>query len=263
MWGTAERPIGPAGHPTTWCAGHEDRTARDWPDPLPESYNHPQGAGCDRRRRDRSGYVMKESSYIDAHKGVTFAVILAMMAYHRAWGQSGAWLYLGLHGTYGLLWFVKGRLFPDKLWQRPASVWRGLGLLGGLSLYWVAGWLATSRSESLPPAIYALAPALFGFGVFMHFAADMQKFTALRLRPETLITGGLFKRLRNPNYLGELLIYLSFALVAFHPLPFVILALAVIVIWLPYMRRKDRSLSRYPGFEEYRRRSWLLLPFLF
>ncbi|MGA9532071.1 MAG: DUF1295 domain-containing protein [Anaerolineales bacterium] len=206
---------------------------------------------------------MRESDYIDAHKGLTFAAILAMMAYHQSWGQPGAWLYLGIHGTYGLLWFIKGRVFPDKLWQRPASVGRGLVLLMGLSLYWVAGWLATSRTEPLPTPIYAIAPALFGVGVFLHFAADMQKFTALNLRPETLITDGLFRRLRNPNYLGELLIYLSLALVAFHPIPFVILALAVIVVWVPYMRRKDRSLSRYPRFADYRRRSWWLLPFLY
>lgn len=206
---------------------------------------------------------MRESDYIDAHKGITFLVILAMMAVHQAWGEPQAWLYLGLHGSYGLLWFAKGRVFPDRLWQRPASPGRGIVLLAGLSLYWVAAWIATTPGGPLPTPIYALAPAMFGLGVFLHFAADLQKFTALKLQPETLITDGLFSRLRNPNYLGELLIYLSFVVVAFHWLPFVILALAVLFLWLPYMWRKDRSLARYPGFKAYRQRTWLFIPLIY
>ena len=48
-----------------------------------------------------------------------------------------------------------------------------------------------------------------------------------------------------------------------HWLPFLVLAAYLLVIWLPYMRCKDRSLSRHPGFEDYRRRTAFWIPFLF
>ncbi|HBH72828.1 MAG TPA: hypothetical protein DDY43_05170, partial [Synechococcales bacterium UBA10510] len=57
-----------------------------------------------------------------------------------------------------------------------------------------------------------------------------------------------------------LLIYLSFALVAMHWLPYLVLASFGLGVFLPNMRKKDESLARYPGFAAYRERSGLLLP---
>jgi protein-S-isoprenylcysteine O-methyltransferase Ste14 len=90
----------------------------------------------------------------------------------------------------------------------------------------------------------------------------MQKHTALKLHPG-LITDGLWSRTRNPNYFGELLIYLGFGLLAMHWLPLLVLGLIVAAYWIPNMRKKDRSLSRYPGFAAYRERTKLFIPFLF
>ena len=128
-----------------------------------------------------------------------------------------------------------------------------------LSLYWVAPYLLTGRGVDLPPWLLALAVALNLIGVFLHFASDAQKYYSLQYR-SGLVQQGLFARTRNLNYLGELLIYLSFAMLANHWLPYLILAGTIAGLWLPNMRQKDRSLARYEGFEAYRRRSGLLLP---
>ena len=98
--------------------------------------------------------------------------------------------------------------------------------------------------------------------MFLHFGSDAQKHFTLRCRPG-LIEDGFFSRSRNPNYLGEILIYLSFAVLAMHWLPFLVLAGFGFGVFLPNMRRKDASLARYPEFEAYRQRSGLLLPKLF
>jgi hypothetical protein len=37
-------------------------------------------------------------------------------------------------------------------------------------------------------------------------------------------------------------------------------ALFLIVIWIPNMRRKDRSLARYPAFAQYKPRTFMLIP---
>jgi steroid 5-alpha reductase family enzyme len=96
-------------------------------------------------------------------------------------------------------------------------------------------------------------------GVFLHYVSDAQKYFTLRYH-QGLIDDGLFARSRNTNYLGELLIYGSFALLSMHWQPFVVLAGFFFAIFLPNMHRKDQSLSRYDNFEAYRSRSGLLIP---
>jgi steroid 5-alpha reductase family enzyme len=203
---------------------------------------------------------MKQKYFIDSHKAITPLAILAMMAIYGQWHNPTAWVYLGLHGCYGLLWVLKSRIFGDRQWEQTTGWGYGLVIWAGLTLYWIAPWLITSRGIEAPPWLLGLCIFGYGVGVFLHFASDMQKHTALALRPGQLITDGLFARTRNPNYLGELLIYLSFALLALHWAPMLVVVLFLAVVWIPNMRRKDRSLSRYPDFANYRYRSHMLLP---
>ena len=195
---------------------------------------------------------------INLHKGSTALVIGALMLAY-ANGSLGAWVYLALHGTYGMLWLLKERIFPDRQWQQPIGL---VGAVGGflvLALYWLAPFLLISSGAVPPMPLVALAIALHLLGVFLHFGSDAQKHFVLKLQPG-LIDDGFFARSRNTNYLGELLIYLSFALLAMHWLPYVVLAAFAFGVFLPNMRKKDESLSRYPGFAAYRERSGLLLP---
>ena len=184
------------------------------------------------------------------------------MAVYHQWNNPAAWVYLALHGGYGILWALKSRIFPDRQWEQPAGLGYGLVIWGGLTLYWIAPWLLTARGVQAPPWLLGLCVFVGAVGVFLHFAADMQKHTSLALRPGQLITDGLWSRTRNPNYLGELLIYLSFALLAMHWLPLVILIAFVAVVWVPNMRRKDRSLARYPAYPAYRARTKWLMPWV-
>jgi steroid 5-alpha reductase family enzyme len=193
---------------------------------------------------------------------VTFIVVLAMIAVNDCWGNVTAWVYLSLHGSYGVLWLFKGRLFPDASFEQHCSPGFGVAIWLGLSLYWLAPWIVTSQGVMPPEWYLATCIAMYAAGVFFHFSADMQKHTALRLRPGRLISDGMFSLCRNPNYFGELLIYGSFILLAMHWLPVVILALWVGAVWIPRMRRKDRSLSRYPEFATYRKRTKLFIPFV-
>jgi protein-S-isoprenylcysteine O-methyltransferase Ste14 len=205
---------------------------------------------------------MRERHVIDFFKLATGPFVLACMTWYHGWDRMAPWLYLGLHGTYGVLWVLKSRVFPDRQWERKLTVWRALFLASGLSLYWVAPWLVLARPATLSGPLLFGCVAAFGLGVFLHFASDMQKHVALKLNPGHLIEDGLWKRVRNPNYLGELLIYGSFAALAQHWIPFAVLAMVVAIEWIPNMVRKDRSLSRYPGFREYRKRTAIIVPWL-
>jgi len=204
---------------------------------------------------------MKQKHFIDSHKAVTGLAVLIMMAFYDQWQNPTAWVYLAMHGIYGILWVLKSLIYPDRQWEQKTNLGYGLFIWAGLTLYWIAPWLLTSRGVQAPPWYLGMCIALYALGLFFHFASDMQKHTALKLQPG-LITDGFFALSRNPNYFGELLIYLGFGLLAMHWAPLAVIGLFLVAVWIPNMRSKDRSLARYPDFESYRARTRMFIPFL-
>lgn len=55
---------------------------------------------------------MKVKDAINLHKGLTFFFVLGLMLAYQNF-TLGAWVYLSLHSTYGFLWLLKDRIFPD------------------------------------------------------------------------------------------------------------------------------------------------------
>jgi len=199
---------------------------------------------------------------IDLHKALVIPVVLALMGYYHN-GSTDAFVYLGMHGSYSLLWLIKQRTYRDVRFDQRVHPLAGfLFIFLPLAGYYVAPYLLISRHITVPPALVGLSVFVFTFGVFLHFVSDAQKFYTLQLR-KGLIREGLFSRTRNPNYLGEILIYLGYATMSMHWLPFLILAGWVFGFFVRNMLAKDRSLARHPGFEDYRKSSGLLFPKLF
>ena len=205
---------------------------------------------------------MKQKHFIDFHKGATAPMVFILIWYFHQWENHTAWIYLALHGSYGIMWVLKSMIFPDKTWEVKCTIWYGLYIWGGLTLYWISPFIIMYKPVENSPMYLGIVVAMFAMGVFFHYAADMQKYAHLTLNPGNLITDGLMAKCRNTNYFGELLIYLSFALMTQHWIPLAVLATFMAIIWLPNMRRKDKSLSRYPEYAEYKKRSSLLIPFL-
>ena len=201
---------------------------------------------------------MKIATWINTHKILVAPTVLGMMWFHQNWSTE-AFLYLALHGTYTLLWLAKYSLYRDQSFEERLPVGIGIAFVFlPLQAYLIAPWLLISRHVTHPPYLLAAVVSIYIFGVFLHFVSDAQKHFTLRER-RGLITDGFFRRVRNPNYLGELLIYFSYAALSGHWLPFVVLA-GWLTSFFVRMRRKDRSLSRYPAFEVYRRHTGLLFP---
>ena len=201
---------------------------------------------------------MKQKHFIDFHKGITFLYILGLIYFYSAFDNVAIWVYLGLHGTYGVLWVMKSMIFPDKSWEEDTGLIYGLVILIGLSLYWISPWIIVSgyfhdgQMTLIPNWLISVSIFSFGIGIFLHFSSDMQKHTALKLNPGKLIIDGLFKKSRNMNYVGEFLIYLSFSLLSMHWLPILVLAVFILLVWVPNMIKKDKSLSRYQEFSKYK-----------
>lgn len=204
---------------------------------------------------------MKVKHVINVHKGATVFFVLGLMVFYQNF-TLGPWIYLALHGTYGLLWLLKDQMYPDRQWEQEIAWSAAPVLFAFLGLYWVAPVLLVSRGTVPPLGLVAAAIALNIVGIFLHYTSDAQKYFTLKYQPG-LITEGLFARCRNTNYLGEILIYMSFALLVQHWLPFLILAGFIGGVFIPNMLKKERSLARYPEFASYQARSGLLLPKLF
>ena len=201
---------------------------------------------------------MKTKHPINLHKALTFIFVLALMVIYENF-TIGAWVYLALHGTYGILWLLKDRIYPDKQWEQEIPIWVGILGFFFINLYWVAPFILISSGSIPSSPLIAAAISINILGIFLHYSSDAQKYYTLKYK-SGLITEGFFARCRNTNYLGEICIYFSFALLAQHWLPFVILGLFATILFVPNMLKKDKSLSRYPEFEEYKANSGLLLP---
>lgn len=73
------------------------------------------------------------------------------------------------------------------------------------------------------------------------------------------MTDGMFRYTRNPNFLGEILIYLAYALLAGHWLTWLVFAYAMLYFYTR-MLVKDGSISRHPEWATYAASSSRLVP---
>ncbi|MBV1866945.1 MAG: DUF1295 domain-containing protein [Marinosulfonomonas sp.] len=196
--------------------------------------------------------------FINAHKMLTSFVVVGMMIYYDFWGAT-AWVYLTLHGTYCLLWMLKDSTFRDRRFDESIHPVAGfIFVFCILGAYWAAPFIIISNHLSAPAWLLALSISVTTVGVFYHYVSDAHKHAVLNIR-KALITDGLFSKSRNPNYFGEMLIYAGFAMLAQHWIP--LLALAY---WWAYfirnMLKKDISMSRYPEFAEWKKKTGLVIP---
>ena len=201
---------------------------------------------------------MKLNQIINLHRGLTVFVVAGLMMIYKNYSIA-AWVYLSLHGTYGILWLLKEKIFPDPYFREKINFITSITGFIFLGSYWIAPFILISSQKSIPSPIIAVSISINIIGVFLHFASDAQKYFTLRIQKE-LIKDGFFQKTRNTNYLGEILIYLSFAILSMSYIPFAILALFFFVVFLPRMIKKDKSLAKYSSFKEYKQISGLLFP---
>lgn len=210
---------------------------------------------------------LKFNWVINFQKGMTAFWVLGLMYYYQNFTLQ-AWIYLGLHGSYGFAWLLKDVVFPDAKWQVHITLGGALvGVLTVLGPYWVAPYLLISpvlgpehHGASLVWCVVAIF--IYALGLAIMLTADAQKFYTLRHKAG-LIRSGMFKQVRHPNYTGEMMIYGSFAMVVWNWIPWLILAW----VWLGYFAvnilMKERSLARHAEWADYKKQTQYLIPYIF
>jgi protein-S-isoprenylcysteine O-methyltransferase Ste14 len=208
--------------------------------------------------------VLKLAWVINVQKAGTIPFIAVLMWWYGN-TSAAAWVYLGLHGGYGLSWFVKDLVVPDRGWQQRVTFGGALlSFLLVLGPYWVLPWLLISGvlgpdHPQPTPALMAACIVIFAVGLTLMIGADAQKNAALAARPG-LITDGFYSRMRHPNYLGEMLIYGALALLVRHWIPWAILGAIWTFVFMTNIAAQEVSLSRHPGWAAYKANTGLLFP---
>ena len=208
--------------------------------------------------------VLKFAWVINFQKASTFFFVAILMMIYQNF-STAAWVYMALHGSYGFSWLLKHFAFPDPNWEKKITFGGALmSFLFVLGLYWLFPYLLISNvlgpnqtTPTNPMLMFCIS--LHTLGVVIMIASDSQKYYILKYR-QRLIETGMFKHIRHPNYLGEILLYASYALLVGHWIPWAILACIWIGIFFPNMIMIEYSLSRYPNWKAYRDKTSILLP---
>ena len=208
--------------------------------------------------------ILKLAWVINFQKTGTFFFVLLLMKHYQNFSPE-AHVYLALHGMYGFCWILKHFAFPDRQWEKKVTLGGGLmAFLLVLGPYWAFPYLLISgilgpdqKIASLP--ILTTAICIHTLGVVIMMTADSQKYFTLKYR-SGLIREGLFKYIRHPNYLGEIMLYGSYALIVQHWIPWAILAWVWIAVFLVNILQKEASMSRYPEWAEYKKKTGMVIP---
>jgi protein-S-isoprenylcysteine O-methyltransferase Ste14 len=195
---------------------------------------------------------------INFHKVVTLFITLGLMVHYEHY-TTAAYVYLALHGIYGYCWLVKDFGFRDGSFETrvtyPGAFMLYVMLVGW---YWLLPYLFMSQRMEPSNTIVFWAVAINLQGITWMIAADCQKHFSLKYR-RGLITDGVFAYTRNPNFLGEIMIYGSFAMMVNHWIGWLVMVY-MITFFYARMHVKDESISRYPEWDEYARKSHRLIP---
>ena len=199
---------------------------------------------------------------INSAKLLTVALLLVLAAVVGVRGMRQV-IYLSLHISYCLWWLLEQWLFPERRRQLFSERVGVAGFAGALLfigvLYSLPGLLAFLNPAPISNAAVALALGLFSFGSLINTGADVQKTTAKALGAG-LVSDGIWRRVRHVNYLGDLLRYLSFAVVAGNAWAYLVPGL-VLLIYLQRIGLKEQQMAaKYPAFTAYQQRSSRLLP---
>ena len=203
--------------------------------------------------------LVKFNWIINTQKTGTIIVMFLLMYYYQNYSK-GAWLYLSLHGTYGLIWFLKDLVFPDKSFQHKLAIFPSILVTLFLLSYWLMGFEIMSGYGDQSPSPKKIFGCffLFSIGNILMICTDLQKFISLQYK-KGLIDDLFLKNNRNTNYFGEILVYLTFAIACGRKEGYIMLILEWIIFFGSRIYLKDLRLAKKHGFEKYKKNSYIIL----
>ena len=208
--------------------------------------------------------MVSQLTAINVAKMITIAIVIGLIAIVGISDQRQI-LYACMHISYCVWWLLEQRIYPERrtfLFQEKVGP---IGLISAVLIigvfYSLPAFLAFFNSNPLTIAATATAIPLFYFGSLINTSADVQKMTAKTLGCD-LVSDGIWSRIRHVNYSGDLMRYLSFAVVAGSAWAFLV-PLAIAALYLQRIGEKEIAMGeKYPDFAAYRQRTTRLIPWV-
>jgi protein-S-isoprenylcysteine O-methyltransferase Ste14 len=196
--------------------------------------------------------------------GVFRILLFGFWVWHYKNNSMAVWILFAFTFNSGYAWFIKSVYFPDASYEHRITLLGSFSFFFQSALYSLGPWLlisGTSQPNYPLPDAYWLSLCVFinTTGSVLMCAADAQKYFTLRLK-SGLITDGLFKHIRHPNYLGQGLFYIAYGMLAWHWAYTGLLLFVFIALFGTNMAMKEASMSRFPEWAEYKKKTWWLIP---
>ena len=196
---------------------------------------------------------------VNIQKGGTILLMHLLMIYSQNF-STGAYVYLSLHGSYGIIWLIKDMIFPDKSMHVKTCLIPAGALIGLLLLYWGMGFemmYGLGIQEPNNIRIF-LSFFIYSFGLIFMVCSDLQKYIILKYEKK-LVNNYLLAWNRNTNFLGEILIYFSFAFTVGRIECYLFLIFVWSTFFVGRIYLKEKSLQQKKGYDLYAKNSYLIL----
>lgn len=209
-----------------------------------------------------SSFQVTQLTAINVAKIVTIICLITLALIYGIQEERQV-IYLCLHIGYCLWWLLEQWLFPQRR-QQIFTEKVGLSTLIFVILfvgvfYCLPGYLAFTNPDPASYLTIAIALPLYIFGSLINTGADVQKTTAKELKGG-LVQDGIWRSVRHINYLGDLMRYSSFSVIAGDWKAFILPAM-ITLLYLQRINQKEQSMNdKYPEFAAYKKSSSRLLP---
>jgi protein-S-isoprenylcysteine O-methyltransferase Ste14 len=212
-------------------------------------------------------YLAEQSKSIIYKAIFSLAVILTSTYVGISYALSGkalsphALVFMGLLGIYLARLQVTVWVFQKRKWTFAETLM--ISCVMPLAIYCFYAWDRASPRANLALSIVAIA--LYAIGSFINTYSELTRHRWKKLYKGHLYTGGLFKYAMHINYLGDILLFMGFALftnqVSALVIP-LIMALNFLLFIIPTL---DAYLGIKYGeeFRQYNERTKKLIPFIY
>ncbi len=169
--------------------------------------------------------------------------------------------------TFGIVLWLRMALGAFVLLKRRFAWSECISVIGAVAFYQLGFALLGAASPTPTEPIDGLAIAVFALGSALNTAAEVarKRFKDDPANAGRLYTGGPFSLVRHPNYLGDVLWALGWAMMTRNPWAFLLPAIAAAGFVLFFIPQLSAYLAGRYGeqYEDWARRTTRLVPFVY
>ena len=211
-----------------------------------------------------SSFKVTELTAINTAKVITILCLISLALIYGI-NDTRQVIYLCLHISYCLWWLLEQWLFPQRrqqLFTEKVGILTFILVLLFVGIFYaLPGYLAFTNPNPVSYLTIALALPLYIFGSLINTGADIQKMVAKSMRGG-LVKDGIWRSVRHINYLGDLMRYTSFSIVAGQLWAFVLPGIITLVYWQRIRQKEKAMAEKYPEFPAYQQNSSRLIPWI-